>query len=174
MKTGAKIAVLAAVAGLPGCATVIRGTSEKFAIQTEPPGASAVLSTGPTCTTPCTIKLKRKNAFNVTIDKAGYQTAHAEVNTVQRSGAAFGNIVAGGIIGAVVDSTNGSLLSHRPNPLIVTLIPATDAATVAPPVDANGMKSSDPASVPPGQATPPPVPDSTRSAPANPSGVPKR
>lgn len=123
----ARLSMLVAVSG---CATVVRGTSEKFAIQTEPPGAKAVLSTGMACTTPCVLKLKRKDTFNVTFDKVGYQTAHAEVKTVQRSGAAFGNILAGGVIGAVVDAGNGSLKSLKPNPLKVIMVSA-DANAVA-------------------------------------------
>jgi hypothetical protein len=86
-------------------------------------------SAGVSCdATPCTLRLKRKSDFDVTIIKAGYQTAHAQVgHQTARAGrvALFGNAVFGGVLGAVTDATDGATMDLKPNPLVVTLIPET-------------------------------------------------
>jgi hypothetical protein len=126
----------AAVAALllPACATVTRGTSQKYAIETEPFGADVALSTGQTCVSPCQLKLKRKEGFTATISKAGFETAKAEVRSKMSGGgitAGAGNLLIGGVIGGIVDGSNGSLKSLTPNPLKVKLIPAAGASAAA-------------------------------------------
>ena len=118
-------AAILAASSLSACATVIRGTSQKFDIVSVPPGADAQLSTGQKCVTPCQLKLKRKTPFTVTFNKDGFQTAEAKVESKFNGAAAgAGNILLGGVIGAVVDSGNGSMRALKPNPLTVTLVPA--------------------------------------------------
>jgi hypothetical protein len=122
-------AALFAVSSLSACATVLRGTNQKYEITSVPPGADVELSTGQTCVTPCKLKLKRKTPFTVTVKKDGFETATAQVESkFTGAGAGAGNILLGGVIGAVVDSSNGSMRSLRPNPLEVTLVPAGGAA----------------------------------------------
>lgn len=117
-------AALLAASSLSACATVIRGTKQKFAIVSVPPGADVELSTGVTCVTPCHLKLKRKTPFTATIKKEGYQTATVAVESKFNGAAAgAGNILLGGVIGAVVDSGNGSMRALKPNPIEVTLVP---------------------------------------------------
>lgn len=117
------VAILAATS-LSGCATVLRGTKQKFEVVTVPPGADVSLSNGVTCVSPCKLKLKRKDPFTATISMAGYQTVEIQVESkFNGGGAAAGNLLLGGIIGGVVDATNGSLQTLRPNPINVTLVP---------------------------------------------------
>lgn len=117
------VAILAATS-VSGCATVLRGTKQKFEITSVPAGADVELSTGVKCVTPCHLKLKRKDAFTATIRKDGFQTAEVQVESkFNGGGAAAGNLILGGLIGGVVDATNGSLMTLRPNPVAVTLIP---------------------------------------------------
>jgi hypothetical protein len=109
-----------------GCATITRGTNEGFGIQTTPPGADARLSNGLSCVTPCSVKVKRRGDFVVTIARDGYETVNASVtSSVDGGGAAgmAGNVILGGIIGAGVDAGTGAMHSHKPNPLVVTLMP---------------------------------------------------
>jgi hypothetical protein len=83
------------------------------------------------------MKLKGKGEFDVTITKAGDQTAHARVgHQLAGSGAAafVGNALIGGVIGAGVDAADGSTMELKPNPLIVTLTPDTAPAPPTPPV----------------------------------------
>ena len=135
MKLMMKLGGLAAVCMmLPACATATRGTSQTFNIQSTPTEANVSLSTGQTCVTPCKLKLKRKDGFTATISKQGYQTATATVDSELHGGGAVagaGNILLGGVIGGLVDGSNGSLKSLSPNPLVVTLVPEGAAAPVA-------------------------------------------
>ena len=114
-----------------GCASITRGTSEAFVIESEPTGAQASLSNGMSCTTPCSLKIKRKSEFVVTLTKPGYQTAEANVtNQVAGGGAAgmAGNVLLGGLLGAAIDAGSGAMLELVPNPLVVTLVPAGSGA----------------------------------------------
>lgn len=119
----------AAVAlSLSACATVTRGTSQKFAIESSPTEAEVSLSTGQQCVTPCEVKLKRKPGFTATVKKPGYQTQTLTVESKLGGGGAVagaGNLLLGGVIGGIVDGTNGSMNNLTPNPLVVTLVPET-------------------------------------------------
>jgi hypothetical protein len=123
---------------LSACATVTRGTRQTFNIESTPTEASVQLSNGETCTTPCKLKLKRRPGFDATISKQGYQTKTVKVDSEVHGGgvaAGAGNILLGGVIGGIVDGTNGSMNSLTPNPLQVTLDPvgsAPAAAAIAP------------------------------------------
>jgi len=128
-------AAVLAVSSLSACATVTRGTKQKFEISSVPPGADVELSTGVKCVTPCKLKLKRKTEFTARLTKEGYEPAEVAVQSKIRGGGvagAAGNLLIGGIIGGIVDGTNGSMNDLTPNPLKVTLTPtAGGAATEA-------------------------------------------
>lgn len=122
--------VLVLVLASSGCATVTRGSSEAFVIETDPTGASATLSTGQQCKTPCSLELKRKKEFVVKIEKDGYELVEANISSqVAGAGAAgmAGNVLLGGLIGAAVDVGTGATKELKPNPLVVKLVPL-DAA----------------------------------------------
>lgn len=123
--------VLLCAASLSACATITRGTRQTFVIETDPAGANIVLSTGQTCTSPCRLQLKRKQAFTVTASLDGYQDGHAEVRSRMHAGggaALAGNAIFGGLIGVGVDASNGSLRDLRPNPLRIPLARIGEAA----------------------------------------------
>ena len=116
----------AATVLLSACATITRGTSQKYNIETTPTEANVKLSTGQTCISPCKLKLKRKDGFIVTASKDGYKDATATVESKVRAGGVAGvagNVLIGGIIGAAVDGTNGSMNDLTPNPLHLKLEP---------------------------------------------------
>lgn len=126
--------VAAAALTLSACATITRGSSQKFTIESSPTAADAKLSTGQTCVTPCTLTLKRKSKFKVTVSKEGYQSQEREVHGKLKGGGAAGvagNAIFGGLIGAGVDAASGAALSLDPNPLKVTLVPETAPVTAA-------------------------------------------
>lgn len=115
---------------LGACATITRGTHQSYVIESDPPGATAKLSTGIECETPCALQLKRRDAFTVEIKKKGYQTIHATVTSGVSGGggaAMAGNVILGGLVGAVIDGTNGSMNELRPNPLHVNMVRASTA-----------------------------------------------
>lgn len=118
-----KTALAAAVSlALSGCATVINGTSQDVQIASEPSGATAKLTNGTTCTTPCEVNLKRRHDLRVDLTKDGYKPVYVLVQS-RTGGAAAGNILLGGLIGGVVDGANGATNHLEPNPVSVKLVP---------------------------------------------------
>ena len=129
--------LVAASLMLPACATITRGSSQKYSIETTPTAADVELSTGQTCVSPCNLKLKRKNGFVVTAKKEGYEPAKAVVDSKVRGGGVAGgagNIIAGGLIGIAVDASSGAMNDLTPNPLHLTLKPVAAPAVVEAPV----------------------------------------
>ena len=93
------------------CATLTRGTTEAFVIETEPGGATARTSLGFMCEpTPCVIpKIKRNASFTVTIEKDGYKSATYNITNKRADGGGMvmaGNVILGGVIGGIVDASN--------------------------------------------------------------------
>lgn len=126
--------VLLCAASLSACATVTRGTRQNYTIETDPAGAQIALSTGQTCTSPCRLRLPRKHDFTVTARMEGYETATASVDSRIRAGGvagAAGNILVGGIIGGIVDGSNGSMRDLMPNPLRISMARLGTAAEAA-------------------------------------------
>jgi hypothetical protein len=116
--TGAALAGLAFL--LSGCATVINGTSQEFALDSDPQGAQVTLTNGYSCVTPCQVELKRKNDLRADFTKEGYEPAYVLVQS-RLGGAMAGNILLGGVIGGVVDASNGATNYLYPEPLAVRL-----------------------------------------------------
>lgn len=157
-------AALVATGLLAGCATVTRGTKQKYAIASEPPGANVRLSTGEMCMTPCNLKLRRKDGFTATIEKAGYSVqTHQVASKVAGGGvgaATVGNFLLGGIIGAGVDATNGSMRTLYPTSIMATLVPSAptpapmSAPTLTGPIDAPAPAPAPPQTTPTDTANP--------------------
>jgi hypothetical protein len=75
--------------------------------------------------------MPRKEAFDATFVKVGYETKTVHVDSKIRAGGTaglVGNVVAGGVIGMAIDGTNGSMNDLVPNPLVVTLTPTSAGA----------------------------------------------
>ena len=135
MKSFLKIAAIIAMVGsASACATLTRGTTQEFIVESSPPGASVKTTSGFTCpATPCTFKMPRKDAFTVTVSKDGYETQTAEIMSNMSGGGTagmIGNVLIGGLIGVGVDSTSGALNDLTPNPLVVTLKSLTGSEPV--------------------------------------------
>jgi len=150
-KRHARFAVQAmALAGLsvslPACATVTRGTTQQFTVESSPPGARAATSNGFACdATPCTFRMPRKDAFTVTVSREGYVDQTHSIDSRMSSGggtALAGNILIGGLIGVGVDATSGALNDLTPNPLVVVLAPATHEAAAAAAAEAERARAA--------------------------------
>lgn len=115
-------ALAAASFGVSGCATVMNGTSQPVAFKSEPSGAVIKLVSGQSCTTPCQYELKRGKDSLVTYSKDGYQPVKVYIQS-RTGGATFGNIIAGGVIGGVIDGSNGASNHLYPSPVYVRLVP---------------------------------------------------
>jgi len=115
------IALMGAVAwSLGGCATVINGTSQDYQVWSEPNGAGVSLSNGASCTTPCELSMKRRDDYRADIEMEGYQPTSVLIQS-RTGGAMAGNLLLGGIVGGVVDASNGSTNHLFPRPLNVKL-----------------------------------------------------
>lgn len=123
---GVRALTLVGVAlSLPACATITRGSTQEFTVQSTPPGARVSTSNGFQCdATPCTFRMPRKDAFRATVSLDGYVAQEHEIGSgISGGGAAgmAGNVIFGGVIGAVVDGTSGAMNDLTPNPLVVIL-----------------------------------------------------
>jgi hypothetical protein len=100
---------------LSGCASITRGSTEEFTVESNPSGAKVAIDTGETGVTPATFIVKRKPDLVVTISKDGYETVTRKVVSKMKAkgGAALaGNVLVGGIIGIAADSITGATLNH--------------------------------------------------------------
>ena len=111
-----KIQAFAGVAALgiavSGCATIVDGSSQSVSVTTTPAqGAACTLTNSEGSwflTSPGSVQVhKTKNDLTVTCTKDGYQPG-SQVAVSKFGGATFGNIVAGGGIGAIVDAASGA------------------------------------------------------------------
>ena len=123
-----KSLVIAGLFALSGCATVMHGANQDLVVNTEPQGASVKLTglkltNGYTCTSPCKVEVPRRHDLRVDISLAGYRPVYVLVQS-KLSGGTFGNILAGGLIGGVVDGANGASNKLSPNPVSVRLVAA--------------------------------------------------
>lgn len=140
MKLVASFLLAVAVTGLAGCATVMEGTGQSIEVSTIPPGAMCSIAReggnlGDIASTPGSIRVdKSKNDITVTCSKAGYRTA-VITRSPRFQGTTFGNIILGGVVGAVVDASTGADYEY-PGEIDVTLAaagPATGALPYAAP-----------------------------------------
>ena len=105
-----------------GCATVLNGTNVDYKTETRPDGATAKFTSGQECVTPCELEMKRKSDQRVDLFAEGYKPTDVLIQS-KLGGSAFGNILLGGGVGAVVDGSNGASNRLYPRPLIVKLAP---------------------------------------------------
>lgn len=105
--------VILALVQLAGCATIIRGTEQSLQIMSEPPGAKAMLATGQSCITPCSLNLSRSTSTVISFEKEGCEREMASV---------FPTIAGAGIVlGGVIDYGTGAVYNLQPNPVIANL-----------------------------------------------------
>ena len=117
------VAALATMSmGLGGCATVLNGTDTEYTTNSEPEGANVKFTSGKECKTPCSLEFRRKDDQRADITLAGYKPAYVLIQS-KLGGSAFGNIILGGGIGAIVDGSNGASNRLYPRPLIIRLAP---------------------------------------------------
>ena len=89
-----------------------------------------------TCTTPCSVAVKRNADISIAFQKEGYEPQIIPLSRdIQTGGAAgfAGNLLLGGLVGMGVDAATGAATDHKPNPVIVTMQPSA-ASRARPPV----------------------------------------
>ena len=103
-----------------GCATMIRGTSERLEVTSDPNGATVRLSNGNTGLTPCSFTVKRKHPIKVEYRKEGFVPCMVQVAPSASGGATMATFL-GGLPGLLVDNSTGASYSLLPNPCHVKL-----------------------------------------------------
>lgn len=108
-----RVLIVLPLAMLSACATIVTGTSQTVTVSTEPAGATCTFDragsrVGAVPTTPGSVRLSKSGKdLSVECAKDGYETA-----TLQQpssfNGVTFGNVLAGGVIGFVVDASSGA------------------------------------------------------------------
>ena len=130
-----RFAVLLPLLILPACATILKGTTQEVKLTSEPAGAACTFDRtgaqlGVVPATPGRVMLQRSSLeMVVTCTKPGFEKT-AQTVKGNFNGATFGNILLGGIVGAVVDASSGANYSF-PDVVHVTMA-ATPAAPAAP------------------------------------------
>ena len=145
MKELRVVLIATLIVAVSGCATVTRGTKDFFEIESEPSGASVALSNGVTCVTPCAMELPRKHPFTATFTLEGHKPLTAEVVPKQAAAGTAGmagNVLIGGLIGVVADSTSGAMKDLYPNPLVAQLA-AEDSTELSAVVLPEGSEEDD-------------------------------
>lgn len=133
------LGILALGVVLGGCASVTRGTTENISIASTPSGVEAIVSgmeVPTTCTTPCSVVVKRSADISITFQKEGYEPQIVPLSRdIPTSGAAgfAGNLLLGGVVGMGVDAATGAATDHKPNPVIVTMQPSPPPRVPRPP-----------------------------------------
>ncbi|NIV75241.1 MAG: hypothetical protein GWN37_10485 [Gammaproteobacteria bacterium] len=115
--------------GASGCATIMTGTDQDVLVRTEKDvrAASCKLEDSKgrstfVASTPDTVTLVKGDApLTVTCEKEGYKTATAVINETI-SGATFGNLLLGGVVGVAIDAASGAAQKYPPQ-IIVWLEP---------------------------------------------------
>lgn len=110
---------------LCACASVTRGSTDAWEVNSDPIGAKVETTNGHFCeATPCAIRMSRKSEFVATVTKPGYRPATITVtHKTAKAGAAgmAGNVLIGGLIGVGIDSATGATQDLVPNPAFVKL-----------------------------------------------------
>ena len=131
MKSGSFAACAAILLLVPGCASIVEGTTETIAITTPPAeGARCVLTSSEGVyyvTTPGNAAVhKTKHDLDVICKKDGYQESDAKIQS-HFNGATAGNILAGGIIGIGVDAATGADYNY-PTEAAIPMVPVGQPA----------------------------------------------
>lgn len=163
-------ALVLALATTGACATIVQGTSQNIMVITEPPGASCVLTRegvaiARVAETPAQVTIDRSHS-SITMEcaRAGYQPATVRMSSTVAA-ATFGNILAGGLIGLVVDASTGASTAYE-NEIRVTLTPAGALPIGTAPL---GPAPGTPAAPQPAPGTPPFIEPSGQAPPPGPT-----
>ncbi len=119
------LVILSGCTLLVGCQTAARGTTDTVKIFVSPSSAKVTTSLGQTCTSPCSLKVKRRKKFTVTASKRGYapQTVKVGIKLDKKSAlkTAGSFIVPGGSALVAVDAITRANYDHYPNPVRIKL-----------------------------------------------------
>ncbi|MFI5381239.1 MAG: PEGA domain-containing protein [Tepidisphaerales bacterium] len=100
-----------------GCATAVRGDTQKLKIESDPSGATLKVN-DQTYTTPAEVALKRKETYKIEVAKAGYRTKVFELKAQWDGASLPGLILPGGSVSVATDRVSGADLSFSELPTL--------------------------------------------------------
>ncbi len=115
---------------LTSCATIVSGTHQEVCVNSAPSGAIIKVDDAVSGQTPTTLTLSAKQAHRLRIELPGYKPYEVAL-TQKTNGWIFGNIFFGGLIGIVVDMSDGAAYALTPNKIDAQLIPAKAGGRVS-------------------------------------------
>lgn len=123
------LCVILSLVLLVGCATLFKGKDQKVKISSSPDSARVVIKTtgGVQISegrTPMVARVSKKNEYVVTVSLPNYKDASVTILKDGIEGWFWGNILCGGIIGIIIDASNGAMNELSPNEISVTLLTA--------------------------------------------------
>ena len=115
-----------------GCASVMSGRHARVKINSNAPNAHVVIKnrqgeTVASAATPAVVKLKRGDGFlrparyTATIEAPGYEPTQVAIDPKMNPWV-YGNVLLGGLIGAVIDPATGAMWNLTPNEINQELI----------------------------------------------------
>jgi hypothetical protein len=112
-----------------GCASIMKGSKGNIAISSTPSDARILIKTTGGVSvyegkTPATVKVSKKNDYVVTVILDGYQEGTAHITRDGIEGWFWGNLLCGGIIGIIVDLTNGAINKLEPDQIHIEMVRA--------------------------------------------------
>ncbi|HXT13625.1 MAG TPA: hypothetical protein VN873_18890 [Candidatus Angelobacter sp.] len=126
-------ALLSGLLVFPGCASIVTGTKQNVKITSSPTAADVKVERLSYATnfvewqgkTPAAVKLSRNGSYLVTISSDGYRTEQIPVSEGGMNGWVWGNIAFGGLIGILIDSSDGAAKNLDPGVINVNLVSKT-------------------------------------------------
>ncbi len=121
-----KSLMLVALLALPSCASIVEGTSQDIAVNSNPECASCTITREGeviariSCTPETVSVKKRKQDLQVSCTKEGY-TETKQILESGTEGFVAGNILAGGIVGWGIDSATGADNKY-PEQVIINMV----------------------------------------------------
>lgn len=110
-----------------GCATIMKGSKQSVSVNSTPAAAKVVVKRLGTetvlfeGTTPATTKLAKNAEYVVTVSLEGYKPVSTNITKEGIEGWFWGNLICGGLIGIVVDASDGAINKIGPSEINVTL-----------------------------------------------------
>lgn len=106
---------------LASCASIVDSGPDSIPIISEPPGATVYLDELQAGTTPCAVRLDRRQALHtLRLEMDGYKTTTHNLQS-RVNGWIAGNILFGGLIGIVIDAIGGNArkFDELPGPIVL-------------------------------------------------------
>jgi len=117
MLSARKICLFTVLSALSGCASIVTGTTQRIAVNSDPEGASCRVSRGGITlgvvpSTPGSVLVHRgSTGLDITCSKPGYALAQTTQPTNIETWI-FGNVLIGGLIGVVIDFSTGAAYTY--------------------------------------------------------------